>query len=204
MIVVLGSASPRRKELLSPLVPGFRVEIADIDESEIPGESPVEHCTRLAREKSKAIQKRFKADEGEVCIITSDTIITAGERILGKPLDRNDAEKILNFLSGKTHQVITAITLAIRRQQAPWRMRTETDTTEVTFRNLSSDIITTYLDSVRYMDKAGAYAIQEKGEMIIQGIEGSRSNVIGFPLGLFERLVAEEKLEYIMNQEVTE
>lgn len=198
MMIVLGSSSPRRKELLSHLVSSFEIKTADIDESVIPGESPLDHCRRLAEEKGAAVINQLGDVKEECLSITSDTIVTAQEKILGKPKDRDDAFRIINFLSGKSHQVITAVTLSLQKNGKQWTSTTGHETTQVIFKELSGADINRYLDLIHFSDKAGAYAIQEHGELIIESIDGSRSNVIGFPEKLFTDMLKDMKLEEIL------
>ncbi len=198
MMIILGSSSPRRKELLSHLVPSFKIITADIDESTIPGEPPLEHCRRLAEEKAAAVISKLGDVKKDCLSITSDTIVTAKNQILGKPKDRDDAFGIISFLSGRSHQVITAITLSLLENGGPWTSTTGHEITEVIFKKLSAADINRYLDLVHFSDKAGAYAIQEHGEMIIESIKGSQSNVIGFPEKLFVGMLKNMKLEGIL------
>lgn len=191
MRIILGSSSPRRKELLEKIVHAFEIMTPDIDEIPFPGEEPESFCLRASREKADAL--RTKAGSGEYLLISADTIVTIDGLILGKPKDRLDAESMLSRLQGRTHQVKTAVTIILSQSGATQEF-SEVDTTSVTFKPLTDSCIARYLDSIHYLDKAGSYAAQENGGMIIASTEGSMTNVIGFPTGLFLRMIGKAGL----------
>ncbi len=175
--LVLASASPRRRELLRQLDVTFKIETADVPEFSTADDhlAPREICLANAAAKARAVGLRFPED----LVLGADTEVTLGIRVFGKPRSRREAATFLACLSGRTHQVITAVCLL--HHQRGWRV-SFTETTHVTFHTLSSRRIARYLDAVNPLDKAGAYAIQENGEWIIERIEGSLTNVVGLPL----------------------
>ena len=182
--VVLASNSPRRKELLSGLGIDYEVKtLPDIDESFPGGLSEVETATYIARAKADVYRDIMQSDE---LIITADTIVWLDGEVMGKPVDGEDARRMLRALSGKTHQVITGVCLTtIDRQKA---FATVTD---VTFCHLSEEEIDYYVERYRPMDKAGSYGIQEWiGFVGVESISGSYFNVMGLPI---QRLYTELK-----------
>ena len=192
MRVILASSSPRRKELLKNIIPEFDIIIPDADERVLPGEEPGTHAERVSELKAWGTANKISAIDKEYLIIASDTIVTIDGIIIGKPSDFDDAVNILESLSGRTHYVISAITILLSREGL--QVFTSSEKTAVTFKNLNSDEIRAYLGRIEYLDKAGAYAAQEYGNLIIEKIEGSVTNVIGFPLRLFFALLAGQDL----------
>ena len=179
MKIILASSSPRRRQILSPLVSDLVIITPDIDEIPMPGEKPSDFALRAATEKAMAVNGMVKG--GYRLIIAADTIVTIDDIILGKPVDYNDAFCTLTRLSGREHSVITALCLV-----GNGGMKTaDFLETRVRFRELSSEDIRMYLERIEYRDKAGSYAFQEGGSYIIESLEGSVTNVIGFPLSLF-------------------
>lgn len=181
MKILLGSSSPRRREILGGIVDGFDIISPDVDETVLPGEAPESYALRISAAKAEALSDRTAALRGPWLLITCDTIVTLDSKIFGKPRDHDDAVNIIRTLTGRTHRVISALTL--RRSGAEPLTRAETS--HITFRHLDDEGIRGYLGKIHYMDKAGAYAVQELGTSIIERIEGSVTNVIGFPLTLF-------------------
>lgn len=184
--LILASASPRRRELLRQLDVPFQVDVADVPEysSNHPHLAPREICLANAAAKAQAVALRFP----NALILGADTEVTLGIRVFGKPRSRREATAFLSSLSGKTHQVITAVCLVAAAHG--WR-RSFTETTHVTFHTLSSRQIALYLEAVNPLDKAGAYAVQQHGEWIIERIEGSLSNVVGLPIAALRTALAE-------------
>lgn len=170
--MILASASPRRRELLGSLGCAFTVEKPEIDETPHPGERPGPFAERLAKEKAEAIQ----ADKDTV-LIAADTIVVQGTTILGKPVDEAHAFEMLSGLSGRTHEVITAV--SVRKGT---KSKTFSVSTRVTFRTVAKQEIVTYIASGCPMDKAGAYAIQGGAAHMVKEINGSYTNVVGLPL----------------------
>ena len=180
--IILGSNSPRRRELLKGLDIDFEVDTCNNFEEFFAPDTPFDQVPRLMAEgKSKGFHRPLK--EGEI-LITADTMVIlppeggkAGE-ILGKPKDRQDAIRMLRDLSGRKHHVTTAVTLRSCKKTQTFEV-----TTQVWFKALSQEEITYYVDTYKPYDKAGAYAIQEWiGHVGITRIEGSYFNVVGFPV----------------------
>ena len=174
--LVLASNSPRRKELLRGLGIDFEVRlIRDIDES-YPAALPVNDVA-VHISKAKASAYLDTMSENEV-VLTADTVVVCDGQILGKPQDAEDARRMLGLLSGKSHEVITGVTLSTLQWQRSFAV-----TTMVWFKELSADEISFYVDNYRPFDKAGAYGIQEWiGYVGVQRIEGSYFNVMGLPV----------------------
>jgi len=171
--LVLASASPRRLELLRRIgVEPDEVRPADIDESEIPGETPRQLAERLARSKAAAIEA------SDAIVLGSDTVVSVGRRILPKTEDEKDARKCLALLSGRGHRVWTGVALT-----APdGRMASRLVETRVTFKRLSDDEINAYIASGEWKGKAGGYGIQGMAEAFVMRLAGSYSGVMGLPL----------------------
>ena len=182
--VVLASNSPRRKELLSGLGIDYEVKtLPDIDESFPEGLTEVETATYIARAKADVYRNIMQPDE---LIITADTIVWLDGEVMGKPLDGEDARRMLRALSGKTHQVITGVCLMTIDSQKAFAT-----VTDVTFCHLSEEEIDYYVERYRPMDKAGSYGIQEWiGFVGVESISGSYFNVMGLPI---QRLYTELK-----------
>ncbi len=173
MRLILGSASPRRLELLAQIgVVPDEVRAAEIDETPRRAEMPRAYVSRMAREKTLAI-----AGAPDDLILTADTTVAAGRRILGKPSDKAEAEAFLRLLSGRRHRVATAICLRQGDRVAERQVETR-----VRFKRLSEAEIAAYLASDEWRGKAGGYAIQGMAEAFIPAINGSYSNVVGLPL----------------------
>ncbi len=171
--LVLGSGSPRRLELLAQLgVTPDVIRPPDINEDPAKGEQPRPYCVRLAREKAMAID----ADDDEI-VLSADTTVALGRRILGKPADAGEAAAFLSLLSGRRHRVITA--LAVRRGDQLW----ERDVvTQVKMKALSNEELNAYLATNDWQGKAGGYAIQGPAGAFIPWINGSFTAVVGLPL----------------------
>ena len=178
-MIVLASASPRRQELLRNAGIAFTVQPADIDETPLQGEAPRDCAERLAREKAAAIFRNRPQDY----VLGADTIVVIDETILGKPRDAADAARMLRLLSGRTHAVITGVCL-ISPSADNAEVRTASETTLVTMREISDNEIRDYIATGEPMDKAGAYAIQGIASRWIPRIEGDYSNVVGLPVAL--------------------
>ena len=172
-MLILGSASPRRAELLAQIgVVADDVRPADIDETPLKNELPRPYARRLSVQKARAV----KAPQGAL-VLCADTVVAVGRRIMGKPVDMAEAEKFLRLLSGRRHRVITGV--ALRRDD---KIRQRDVVTSVQFKNLSDQEIAAYLDNGEWQGKAGGYAIQGLGAMFIPSINGSYTNVVGLPL----------------------
>lgn len=183
--VVLASASPRRRELLTLLGLSFAVAPTDVDEARRDGEAPEVHAERLAREKARAGGR-----EGAVTI-GADTIVVLDGDILGKPRDRAEAAAMLRRLAGREHVVHTAIAVAYAGHVAAAVV-----STRVWFRPLAESTIAAYLDTGEPMDKAGAYGIQGYGAVLVDRIEGDYFTVMGLGLARLVDLLGEVGLRY--------
>ena len=177
--LVLASASPRRSELLKQLGVPFEVIAANAEEISPTHLSPHEVCQVNAHRKARAVARQH----ANALVLGADTVVALGTSVFGKPTDAADARRMLRALSGKTHHVITGIALM---QFAAQKERLLAVSTTVVFRKLTAAQINDYVAKVHTLDKAGAYAIQECGEMIIEQINGSFSNVVGLPLERLE------------------
>lgn len=170
----LASGSPRRKELLTQL--GYRFErvVVDVEEQHQAGESPADYVQRLSVDKALA---GVAVADGRAPVLGADTIVVSGERILEKPKDFDDAQQMLRLLSGKRHQVMTAVTVASNERQ-----ETRLVVTDVWFKSLSEKEIEDYWQSGEPQDKAGSYGIQGIGGKFVERIDGSYYAVVGLPL----------------------
>src|SRR5689334_7461432 len=169
--IVLASASPRRAELLKQLVSDFDVMPGHAEEFQPEHLSPVEACLLNAYRKARVIAKKVP----DALVIGADTEVVLGRRVFGKPRDRGDAAQMLSDLAGREHQVVTGVCLIYLRHH---QQRTFAVTTRVRFKPLNAEEIAGYLDTINPLDKAGAYAIQENGDSIVENISGSFSNVV--------------------------
>ena len=174
----LASASPRRAQLLEQIEVNYQVFPQDIDETFHTNENVINFVQRLAKEKAEQGRKTIARNTDQP-VLGADTIVTLEQHVLGKPKDIIEAKNMLQKLSGKKHQVHTAICLINRSLDL---QKKETFTSYVTFRELNEQIIESYFSIVDPLDKAGAYAMQTKPEMLIKSFEGSRNNIIGLPI----------------------
>lgn len=171
---ILASVSPRRKELLSSIVSDFTIIPSDAEELSHGEVHNPQIVFRNAIEKAESVAIRYP----DALVLGADTVIEFEEHVIGKPVDKKDAARILSILSGKKHFVITALCLRHINKKISCVFA---ESTEVEFLNLSEETINNYIRKVNTLDKAGAYAIQEYGEMIIKEIRGTLDNVIGLP-----------------------
>ena len=191
MNIILGSSSPRRKSIVGGLVDGFRIAHPEIDETPMESEAPETFAVRISEEKSRAILASGAINAYPSLIITADTIVTIDGLVIGKPTDFNDAVAMISRLNGRTHRVITALTLLAAERAGDHRIVSGRESTEVQFKRLDRDGIVQYLSAIDYLDKAGSYAFQEHGGMIVEGYRGSATNIIGFPLRLFFSMLSD-------------
>lgn len=173
--LILASSSPRRRELLNQVGMAYQVIVADIDESIRPGEEAGEYVCRMAREKALEVHQR---DGVTVAVLGADTAVVVNGLVLGKPVDREDAIRMLESLSGRTHEVWSAVALV----SPGGGLRQRLNITRVTFSELDRAWIESYCDSGESMDKAGAYGVQGIAAQKISHMEGSYSGVMGLPL----------------------
>jgi septum formation protein len=181
-MLILASASPRRRELLTQAGFTFQVHAAHIPEDPNPDEDPIGYVVRLAREKALAVFTELIGNPetaANLAVLGADTTVTLDNHILGKPEDPADAARMLRLLSGRTHRVITGIAVVTAQ-----RTEVAAEVTGVTFRTLSDQEIADYVDTGEPMDKAGAYAIQGRAARWIPRIQGDYFNVVGLPLAL--------------------
>jgi septum formation protein len=189
--VVLASASPRRRELLAPVVAASGLDLvvrpADVDESVLPGEDPETYVRRVSASKCAAIA----GDPGDV-IVAADTTVDVDGQILAKPTDADDAARMLRLLAGRNHQVHTGV--SVRRHG---RAVSLVVCTSVTFAPMTDGEINWYVATGEPFDKAGAYAIQGVGGAFVLAVEGSVSNVVGLPLAKLIGLAREVGVDLI-------
>ncbi len=192
-MLILASASPRRRELLAQAGFRFAVHPAQIDEEPQPDEDPAAYVTRLAREKAEAVYRQLRVPGGEannlgegdtLVVLGADTTVTLDGAILGKPADAADAARMLRRLSGRTHRVMTGIALATATGT-----EAAAETTTVQFDPFPEAEIARYVATGEPMDKAGAYAIQGRAACWIPRIEGCYFNVVGLPLARLRALL---------------
>jgi septum formation protein len=176
MKLILASASPRRAEILRDAGIVFSATPSEVDETPLPGEAPHDHVQRLAAAKAELVAAR---SIGPAIVIGADTVVTVDSHIIGKPRSAEDARRTLTQLAGRTHSVLTGVTL-IRLPDAERIHFVEE--TQVHFSPLSTEEISQYLATEESYDKAGAYAIQGRAGRYIPRIEGCYFNVVGLPL----------------------
>lgn len=174
--IILASSSPRRKKLLEKYKIEPTIFKPDIEERELACENPIQIAMSLAFEKAYYVSNYFQNDE---IIIGADTIVVYDNEVLGKPEDKEDAFRILSLLSGKEHSVITGVSLISPNSGIKL---IDYEETKVEFRKLTEGQINRYIETMEPMDKAGAYGIQGYGEILIKGIKGCYSNVVGLPM----------------------
>jgi septum formation protein len=179
-MLVLASASPRRRELLSNAHISFEVHPAEINEDPLPNEPAKAYAERLARQKAQAVAQQHPNNP----VLGADTIVVIDNQILVKPVDAADAARMLRLLSGRTHQVMTGVCLVMSGCHT-----VASETTAVTMTKISEQEIADYISTGEPMDKAGAYAIQGIASRWIPRIEGDYSNVVGLPVALVYRML---------------
>ncbi|HEX9206383.1 MAG TPA: nucleoside triphosphate pyrophosphatase [Candidatus Deferrimicrobiaceae bacterium] len=173
--LILASGSPRRRELLSAVGIPFRVLPSGVDETPLPGETPARFARRAAMDKGRNVAARHPG----AYVLSADTIVVAGDRILGKPRDRAEARRMLSFLAGKEHRVYTAVCLLCAGRGY---RDAGTEVTRVRFRALTPPEVAAYARTGEGDDKAGAYAAQGAGMLLIERVSGSFTNVVGLPM----------------------
>lgn len=184
-VLMLASASPRRRELLAQLGLACQMQPAEINEDSRPGEAPHDLVRRLARTKAEAVRAALAATP-RALILAADTLVQLDDEILGKPADASEGARMLARLAGRWHQVITAVALLGRRTQV------QVVTTQVRFRTITPEEAGAYWATGEPWDKAGGYGIQGRGALFVERIEGSYSNVVGLPLFETGQLLATE------------
>ena len=185
--IILASASPRREEILGLLGVRFTVAPSDFDESGVIQWPPEEHV--LASSTGKAAFIACRIPDG--IVIGADTIVVVDEAILGKPADAEDARRMLRLLSGRSHYVYTGLCVMKRAGDETVRTLRDYVRTEVRFGDLADDIIDAYVATMEPLDKAGAYGIQERGSVLVEGIVGDYFNVVGLPIYRLSQMLHE-------------
>lgn len=178
-MVILASASPRRRELMALVTENFKVMPADCDETVDDGLSARETVEYLSLIKGNALKGNVAAED---IIISADTVVAVDGEILGKPCDKEDARRMIKLLSGRTHSVYTGVTLTQGEKQY-----TFSEKTDVEFFKLSDEEIEDYISTAEPYDKAGAYGIQGKAALLVKGINGDYYNVVGLPVARLRR-----------------
>ena len=172
MSLILASASPRRKELLSLFRVPFEIRVADIDETMDPTKAPFDEVARVSRLKALAVPRQ----DGDT-VIAADTIVVCEGKVLGKPHDTQEASRMLHLLSGRDHQVMTGVTVVSGEKTV-----TFTEVTDLHFRDLTDEEIDAYIATGEPMDKAGSYGIQGGAALFCQRLVGDYYNVMGLPV----------------------
>lgn len=176
--IILASGSPRRKELLSYIIDEFTIIPSNLEE--IACGTPREQTLKLAMDKTMDVANSYP----DAVVIGADTLVAVGDKILGKPKDKEDAAAMLKLLSGKTHEVYTGVAIV-----CGGNVLTECVVTEVTFDVMNDEEIASYIETGEPMDKAGAYGIQGLSGKFIRGISGDYFNVMGFPQNTVYRML---------------
>lgn len=172
--LLLASASPRRAELIGQLGIEYRIFRPEIDERVQAGEKPLDYVRRMSREKAGVARAELAGAKALLC---ADTIVLVDDKVLGKPEGREEANAMLGLLSGRSHSVITSVTIGNEERDVSFEVETI-----VTFRQLNKREMEQYWTTGEPRDKAGAYGIQGLGAVFVESIEGSYSNVVGLPL----------------------
>lgn len=204
-VLYLASASPRRSELLQQIGVGFTTRPANIDETRLEGELPLDFVQRMAREKAIATYEAMLSDgeitDKDIAVLGSDTIVidmncdgASHEAVMGKPEDQVHAMDMLKRLSGTTHEVVTAVCVLTSRANKAPEFFCDTGRAQVTFRALDVSTIAAYWDTQEPVGKAGGYAIQGMGATFVTRIEGSYSAVVGLPLFETARLLQQAEV----------
>lgn len=187
--LLLASASPRRRELMN--YTGIPFEAVSLEVDETCDGTGAQRVAELAKRKAIAAAQRFPGRT----VLAADTLVQINEQVLGKPQNHDEAEKMLTMLSGQWHQVFTGVCLIDQDI-----CRTEVDETKVLFSCLTPEMIQAYIASGEPMDKAGAYAVQGRGGLFVEALQGSYSNVIGLPLALVRRMLEDAGIKLFRNE----
>ena len=176
---ILGSGSPRRRELLKEILDDFQVVVSDAVEISFHPDGPLSLVQENARLKAEVVSQSHPRS----WVLGADTLVALGEKVLGKPKDLAEARLMLGLLSGQTHEVSTGLCLI---NLASSFNETRVETSRVTFKDIDDQVIEKYFDQVDPLDKAGGYAIQTRPDLIVENFEGSHSNVIGLPVEMLK------------------
>lgn len=180
--IILASGSPRRSEILGFVGWKFEKHIADIDETEKDGENPSDYVRRLAKEKAEAVAQNHK----DKIVLGADTTVVIDNQIIGKPIDLDDARRMIKMLSGREHLVLTGVALVKNNDT-----KVGLQTTKVKFKEMNDEEIEFLVQFGEPLDKAGAYAVQAQAALFIEKIEGDYWNVVGLPINLVYKLMRE-------------
>ncbi len=178
--LILASNSPRRAEILTAVGWNYTKDVADVDESEIAGETPDDYVQRLALEKAEAVAARY----GTAVVLGADTTVVIENQILGKPTDLADARRMLRMLSGDWHEVLTGVAIVRKEKELDSNSVVDLQRTRVKFADMSEAEINFLVENGEPLDKAGAYAVQAQAALFIEKIEGDYWNVVGLPVSL--------------------
>ena len=180
--LILASGSPRRSEILNSVGWEFEKVVADIDETEFAGENPADYVQRLAKEKAEFVAKNYP----DQLVLGADTTVVIDDQIIAKPVDLDDARRMLRLLSGRTHEVLTGVAVVKNGET-----KVGLQSTKVKFAELTESEIEFLVKFGEPLDKAGAYAVQAQAALFIEGIEGDYWNVVGLPISLVYRLMSQ-------------
>ena len=180
--LVLASGSPRRAEIMRSIGCEFEKDVPDIDERELPGESPEAYVQRLAAEKAVAIA----AKHPDAIVLGADTTVVINDQIIGKPLDLADARRMIGMLAGNWHEVLTGVAVVSAGNTSIGLQRTR-----VKFASMTEEEIDFLVEKGDPLDKAGAYAVQAQAALFIESIEGDYWNVVGLPVNLVYRMIVQ-------------
>ncbi len=181
--IILASASPRRSELLGRANVPFEVEVSRAQEDNDPDADPREAVLANAKLKAEEVARRFPGR----LVLGADTVVAFGGKVFGKPKDIADAKRMLGILNGNTHSVFTGVAAVCAKPDGAAEIEADVEESKVTFKKLSPEGIDEYLSKVNTLDKAGSYAAQEFGELIIERIDGAFDNVMGLPCALAQK-----------------
>lgn len=195
MDLILASSSPRRSQILGDLGLAFKTVRPELDERPNQGEDPLAFVRRIALEKAEKVSQELSSViVPENMIIAADTVVILRKRLLGKAANREEAKEMLSLLRGQRHYVVTSLSL-LHSQEELRRKAIAHSVSSVTFWDFPDPMLEAYLNTGEWQGKAGAYAVQGKGSYFVQSFQGSLSNIIGFPLRLFFRMLAGLEIE---------
>lgn len=184
--LILASASPRRCELLQQIELDFHVHVVEIDETPLQNENPHDYVVRMAKTKARAAYLNLREEHkkfGFLVVLAADTSVISDGEILGKPTDKSEARTHLKMLSGRQHEVLTAVSVAAADEDTPeLHIQSAVSQSTVEFSNLDDELIEAYLQTEEPYDKAGSYAIQGLAAQFVKHINGSYSGIMGLPL----------------------
>ena len=182
--LILASGSPRRAEILNSVGWEFTKDVPDIDETELAGEKAEDYVQRLAREKAEVVAQKYE----NAIVLGADTTVVIDNQIIGKPVDLDDARRMIKMLSGNWHEVLTGVAI-VKVQNTKCKMQSSIQRTRVKFAEMSDEEIAFLVENGEPLDKSGGYAVQAQAALFIEGIEGDYWNVVGLPISLIYKLV---------------